>query len=86
VSQLLPEGWSLADAPYVWFESVRFALMALGFEELPSDERPPRRIWLDGKRLDDWWSEVKKNREAQTRGEDRHIEDPVDNTYRLVVE
>jgi hypothetical protein len=86
VSQLLPEGARLDDAPFVWFEAVRFALMVLSFDELPSEERPPRRIWLDGPKLDRWWVEVRKNRDAMMRGEDRHIEDPKSNSFTLVVE
>lgn len=86
MSQLLPEGYRLDDAPWLWFDSVRFALMVLGFDELPSEERPPRRIWQDGKKLDAWWAEVKKRRDAQMRGEDKSIEDPVDNAYSLIVE
>lgn len=59
--------------------------MVLSFDELPSEERPPKRIWTDADRLKAWWAEVKKRREAEARGESSHIEDPKDNGFQLVV-
>lgn len=86
VSQLLPDGHRLDDAPYVWFDGVRWALMVLSFDELPSEDRPPRRIWNDGEKLEAWWADVKRRREAEARGESRHIDDPKDNGFSLIVE
>jgi hypothetical protein len=60
--------------------------MVLSFYELPSEDRPPKRIWNDGERLDWWWAEVKKRHDARMRGEEREIEDPVDNAFKLVVD
>lgn len=53
--------------------------MFLSFDELPEDERPPRRIWLDGDAMKNWMDEVKRKREAKAKGKDREIEDPVQN-------
>lgn len=77
VSGLLPEGCRLDDVPYLWFDAVRFGLMVLSFDELATDERPPKRIWRDGDALHEWFEMVKERRTAQTSG--KHIEDPVDN-------
>lgn len=57
-------------------------MMILTFDELDRDERPPRRIWLDAERLGEWFKEVERKRKAKyggKGGEDRSIEDPVDN-------
>lgn len=51
--------------------------MVLSWEELPSEERPPKSIWLDGKKLDAWFAKVNENRKRQAEGKD--IEDPVQN-------
>lgn len=64
--------------PHLWFDAVRFALMVLSFYELPSDERPPRRIWRDGEALDEWFEMVKEKRDAQM-DPNKRIDDPVDN-------
>lgn len=81
MSALLPEGASLNNVPYLWFDAVRFALMVVGFDELPSEDRPPKRIWRDGDRLEEWFKAVKRRHEAEARGESKHIEDPVDNAF-----
>jgi hypothetical protein len=86
VSQLLPVGYRLDDAPYEWFAAVRFALMVLSFDELPTEDRPPRRLWTDAAAMEKWWAAVKERRAAEARGESKHIEDPIDNGYRLVTE
>lgn len=57
--------------------------MYLAWEELPKDERPPRRIWLDGEDLTDWFKEVERRREEKygsgsSRG-GSDIDDPVEN-------
>lgn len=49
----------------------------LSFDELPDNERPPRRIWTDGEKLNDWFARVKRNREDEMKG--HAIEDPVEN-------
>jgi hypothetical protein len=81
VSVLLPEGVDdLKDAPHHLFDAVRFALVVLSFDELPSDERPPRRIWRDPDALEQHFAKVKKMREAKWGGDGKEpIEDPVEN-------
>jgi hypothetical protein len=81
VSQLLPAGVEhVRDLPHTLFEAYRVALMFLSFDELPEDERPPRRIWHDGEALREHFEAVKRSRrrEAEGHGSTR-IEDPVDN-------
>lgn len=70
VSQLLP-GWcrDLMDAPFLLFDAIRTALVFLSFDELPDNERPPKRIWLDGEKLNDWFRQVKRNRDREMKGE-----------------
>lgn len=84
VSTLFPEGiTSVADLPYNLFDAIRLALIFLSFEEMPKDERPPKRIWLDGEKLDEHMKWVEKQREAKHKvdrdGSSQEIEDPVQN-------
>lgn len=65
VSTLLPEGVPLSDAPHNLVSAIALTLRFLGFEELPLDERPPKRIWLDGEALNAWWEEVERKRKAK---------------------
>jgi hypothetical protein len=53
-------------------------LLYISFDELPSDERPPRRIWLDDDALQAHFDRVERDRTAKYGGEGA-IEDPVDN-------
>jgi hypothetical protein len=70
VSSLLPD-WcrGIHDAPWLLFDAIRSALVFLSFDELPKKEVPPRRIWLDGERLSEWFRQVKINREREMRGD-----------------
>jgi hypothetical protein len=48
VAQLLPDGvQDVRDLPHTIFEAIRSALLIISFDELPENERPPRRIWND---------------------------------------
>ena len=81
---LLPPGvQGLLDCPHPLFDAIRFGHIFLSFDELPEDERPPKRIWLDGDALREWFAEVKRKRDAKygadPGGWDKSIEDPVDN-------
>jgi hypothetical protein len=38
------------------------------FENLPEDEQPPRHIWYDGERLDQWFEDVREKRNAGSEG------------------
>lgn len=70
VSSLLPPGVrSLYDAPHQFVEAVRLALWFLSFEELPGEEQPPKRIWLNAEKMQAWWAEVRRNRERKMKGE-----------------
>lgn len=56
-------------------------MLYISFDELPSDERPPRRIWLDDDALTAHFQRVERDREAKYGGGDSAgpIEDPVSN-------
>lgn len=81
MSELLPDGIDdVRDAPHVLFEAIRSALVFLSFDELPKDERPPKRIWLDGDQLSEWFKHVERQRDRKYGGDGPGpIEDPVDN-------
>lgn len=81
VRELFPEGITdLRDLPHTMFEATRLGLVFLGFEELGEKDTPPKRIWLDGDKLEAWFDEVRKRREREAKGEGSdEIEDPVDN-------
>lgn len=81
MSRLFPPGIThLADLPATLHEAISKGLAFVSFDELPSDEKPPRKIWLDPERLDEWFVEVEKRRKEKY-GVDgnKDIEDPVDN-------
>lgn len=78
---LLPEGIDrLDDLPYPLFDAIRVGLMYIGFQELPRDEQPPRRIWRDGDKLTAWFEEVDRKRQEKYSGKsiaDKEIDGPV---------
>lgn len=81
MAELLPDGVEdLRDCPHVLFEAIRTALLVLSFDELPEDERPARRIWDDGEKLNEWFKDVRRRRDEKY-GKDSPgpIEDPVEN-------
>lgn len=90
VSQVLPEGVTLADCPYHIHDAISKALLFLSFsEELAEDERPPKRIWLDGEALSEWFEGVKRMRkEKYGEGGSSEIENAKvnDATRSLIVE
>jgi hypothetical protein len=78
---LFPPGIThLADLPATLHDAISKGLAFVSFDELPSEERPPRKIWLDSERLDEWFTEVEKRRKEKY-GVDgnKDIEDPVGN-------
>lgn len=82
VSALFPPGITqVTDLPYKLFDAIRYALVFLSWEELPDDERPPKRIWHDGDALNEHFRWVRKQREDKYRtdGGSKEIEDPVRN-------
>jgi hypothetical protein len=66
MSLLLPDGVdSLYDIPYTIQEAITLALFFLSFSELPSEEQPPREIWLDADEMNKWWKAVKRKRRRE---------------------
>jgi hypothetical protein len=79
---LFPPGvQNIRDLPWRWFEAIRLAMYFIGFDELPDDERPPRRIWLDSEQLQSWFVQVKADRDRKYGTGDKlgAIEDPKEN-------
>lgn len=85
VSSLFPPGITqLADLPHHVGDAISKGLAFSSFDELPSDEKPPRKIWLDEELLGDWFDQVSKRREEKYGVETKEIEDPVQNQARLI--
>lgn len=57
--------------PYTIHNAILNALVFLSFRELPEHEQPPRKFWLDEKKMEKWWASVKKQRKAEAKGEER---------------
>lgn len=81
VRELFPKGIDdIRDLPHTCFNAIRLGLTFLGFEELPEEDIPPRRIWMDGEKLEEHFNAVRARRKAQAEGKDTpEIEDPVEN-------
>lgn len=84
VEQILPEGVNhVRDLPFPVFDAVRRAMLFISFDELPSDERPPRAIWLNQEALNEHFDQVRLAREEKygdgSSGSSREIDDPVQN-------
>jgi hypothetical protein len=71
LSSLFPPGIThLWDLPHTLHTAIRMALYFLKFEEIPYEEdRPPKHIWLDPDKMEDWWRAVKESQEARYKGE-----------------
>lgn len=75
MSELFPEGVAnVRDLPYRLFDAIRMALVFIGFDELPKDERPPRKIWLDEEKLNSWFAEVEAKRKRESEGKHTEME------------
>lgn len=84
MSILFPPGVkSLLDLPHTLHDAILKAFHFLAFEELPSEESPPRAIWLDDKKLKEHFDAVEKRRkekyETDKDGNSKEIENPVQN-------
>ena len=81
MSSLFPPGIThAADLPYHLHDAISKGLAFAGFDELPSEERPPRRIWLDDEKLGAWFEKVTKLRKEKYGTDDaKEIDDPVEN-------
>jgi hypothetical protein len=70
VSQLLPAGFNLVDAPYPFFEAIKTATVFLSWQEnMDKKDVPPKRIWFNGKALDAHFKAVDRRREAEAKGQ-----------------
>lgn len=85
VRELFPRWFNdLRDLPHTLFEAIRLAFLFLSWDELPEDERPAKRIWLNAKALKDHFEAVKRKRAREMESGSssnwsREIEDPVEN-------
>jgi hypothetical protein len=82
VRELFPAGVDdVLDLPHTLFDAIGRASIFLGWEELPREEQPPRRIWLNSEALSEWFDEVrrKRARDMDPKNRDHEIEDPVEN-------
>lgn len=78
VSELFPDGFDdIRDLPYPLFDAINRAVVFIGFDELREDERPPKRIWLNGEALNEHFDWIKRKREAEMKGND--VEDAREN-------
>lgn len=69
VSAVFPAGVThLADMPHTWFDALRMALSFLSLDELPEEERPDRRIWLESDLMAEHWKKVKIARDRKYGG------------------
>lgn len=58
------------DLPWTFLEVWSHALTVVGwYENLPSDEIPPKWIWHDGQQLDAHFANIRKRREESLSGE-----------------
>lgn len=75
LSLLLPDDiQNLHDLPYTIFDAIKLALVWLSYEELESEERPPKEIWLEPKEMSKWFKAVNKRRREKW-GMDKHDQD-----------
>lgn len=76
---LMPDGVeSLYDLPHNIMDAIVLALHFLSFSELPSDEQPPRKIWLDADELGKWWKAVKRKRRREAGLDEDDIDQDID--------
>lgn len=84
---LLPFGvTSIVDLPYSVFESLRLALVFISYDELESEERPPKSIWFEPDELKKHWKAVERRRKqkwsAKPGDDDDDIRDqPIDGPW-----
>lgn len=66
LSSLFPPGIEkLYDLPFTIHNAILSALTYLSFHELPKEERPPRWMWQDTEKLEEWFKEVERVRKAK---------------------
>jgi len=70
VSSLFPEGIKhLDDLPHTIHTAIIMGLGFLSFDELPRDERPPKKIWFMPDEMKSWWSFVERKRKEEAGGD-----------------
>lgn len=82
MSVLFPDGISnIVDLPFHIHDAISQGMSYVSFDELESEERPPKSIWLDQDKLGHWFDAVSKRRKEKYGGgkDDKTIEDPVQN-------
>jgi hypothetical protein len=85
VSELLPDGVSYVDAPHPFASAIKMAATFLSWgENIEQKYMPPKRIWLDGEKLEAHFKRVEKLREDELKGRSSTVEgwdgtDMVDN-------
>ena len=66
VESLFPDGVrDIRELPAPHFDTIHMTLIFLDFEELPVDERPPKKIWLDDDALRQHFDWIKRKRKAE---------------------
>lgn len=71
ISSLFPPGIdSLLDLPYTIFNAIQVGLYFASFDELLREERPPKAIWFNESKMEEWWEGVEKMREEKMKGQD----------------
>lgn len=66
ISSLFPPGVTrLCDLPHTLHRAIRMALYFLSFDNIiEKEDKPPKRIWLDGEKMEEWWRQVEARRES----------------------
>jgi hypothetical protein len=61
ISSLFPPGVTrIWDLPFTLHLAIKLALYFLSFEEImDAQDKPPKRIWLNGPKMEEWWRVVK---------------------------
>jgi hypothetical protein len=67
----------LHDCPYTLFAAIRRAMFYLSFDELPKEERPPKRIWDDDEAIEEWFAAIERKRKRDMTTP--QVDDPVQN-------
>ena len=64
---LFPPGCTdIRELPAQLFDAIHSSMMFLGFEEMPEEDAPPKRIWLDNDALTTHFANLKAKRKAQS--------------------
>lgn len=72
MTALLPLGVThMADMPAPLHDAITAGLQFVSFDELPNDERPPKKIWWDKDSMRTWWSMVERKRDEKYGGSDK---------------